>query len=200
VIRPHPREFPNKRDSAKSEHVKLWEDLFTNLPSNVYLDSPELKNSVFDHFSEIDCLVTGWSAVGLEGMFHGIPCVTFDDRLPPFPSSIHFSGSTAEEYYKNLLLGINMGRSEKIRADAHKWAAYNWVSGSVRTSGQMRDFPIIKNIRILRRAIDFFGTKYPNYTKLIEARMGWVGRDREKIVNLIRNKNDSFLEIRKAEA
>ena len=197
IIRPHPREFPNKRDSAKSEHVKLWENLFTKLPSNVYLDSPELKNSVFDHFSEIDCLVTGWSAVGLEGMLHGIPCVTFDDRLPPFPSSIHFSGNTADDYYKNLLLGISAGRSEKIKADANKWAAYNWVNGSVRTSGQIRDFPIIKNIRFLRRVIDFLGTKYPNYTKLFEARLGWVGDDREKVINLIRHENDSLLEIKK---
>ncbi len=199
VIRPHPREFPNKRDSVKSEHVKLWESLFSRLPSNVYLDSPDQKNSVFDHFSEIDCLITGWSAVGLEAMLHGIPCVTFDDRLPPFPSSIHFSGSSVDEYFKNLLLGIDAGRSEKIRADAHRWAAYNWVNGSVRTSGQMRDFPIVKNIRFLRRAVDFLGTKHPKYIKLVEARIGWVGKDRRKLINMIHNGNDSFLEVKKTE-
>jgi hypothetical protein len=199
VIRPHPREFPNKRDSVKSEHVKLWESLFSRLPSNVYLDSPDQKNSVFDHFSEIDCLITGWSAVGLEGMLHGIPCVTFDEKLPPFPPSIHFSGSSVDEYFKNLLLGIGAGRSEKIRADANRWAAYNWVNGSVRTSGQMRDFPIVKNIKFLRRAVDFLGTKYPKYTKLVEARIGWVGNDRRKLINMIHNGNDSFLEVRKTE-
>ena len=124
IVRPHPREFPNKRESFKSEHADMWGTLFKDLPSCVRIDYPEFGFSLYDHLQQVDVVTTGWSFSGVEAMCAGIPVVTYDSKLPSYPASIHLSGESEDDYHKNLILALSQGRSEKIRNDGLRWLSF----------------------------------------------------------------------------
>ncbi len=102
IVRVHPREYPNRRESTKSPNADRWEKLLTDLPNNVYLNHPEQNISLYNLLDHVDGVVTGWSSVGVEAAIRGIPILTYDDSLPAFPASLGLSGSSREAYFANL--------------------------------------------------------------------------------------------------
>jgi hypothetical protein len=64
IIRPHPREFPNKREGLKGEAVDKRSELFENLPENIYVDHPSQKYAIEDHFDETSVVTTGMPNLG----------------------------------------------------------------------------------------------------------------------------------------
>lgn len=139
IIRPHPREFPNRRDSSTADHTKKWEILIQDLPNNIRVDHPDLKFSIYDHFESIDALTTGWSTTGLIALLHEIPVVSYDSEIVTFPKSIHFSGDSIEEYDQNLLEALNSGRKIIFKHDAIRWLAYLSDVGTVKITHRIGD-------------------------------------------------------------
>jgi hypothetical protein len=131
VIRPHPREFPNKRESFTAQHTDQWSEVLKNLPDCVRIDHPEMGLSIYDHFREIDAITTGWSFTGIEAMCEGIPLVTYDNRLPSYPSEIHFSGTDETTYQENLSKALLMGRSHEIQNNGLRWLAFLAEKGTI---------------------------------------------------------------------
>jgi hypothetical protein len=139
VVRPHPREFPNERENIASPHVKEWAPVLESLPPNVKIDHPSLKFSLYDHLSHVDVLMTGWSSTGVEALSKGIPVVTYDEKMAIFPPSIHYSGSSREEYFANILRACqDTDRARNIH-NATRWLAYTSEAGTVKTGGRIED-------------------------------------------------------------
>lgn len=133
IIRMHPRDFPNKRENVESEQAKIWLKLLEGLPSNMAINIPQDNISIYDLLQNIDVLVTGWSATGVEALAYGIPVVTYDDKMPSYPETIHFTGSSETDYIHNIDKALQYGRSINFAVNGYKWLAFNFSLGVIRT-------------------------------------------------------------------
>jgi hypothetical protein len=62
VIRPHPREFANKREQKTSEHARqILELIASGLPLNVRFNLPADSISIYDFIDEADVFLNSWS-------------------------------------------------------------------------------------------------------------------------------------------
>jgi hypothetical protein len=194
IIRPHPREIANKRDSVNAEHAGKLALALQNLPNNVYVDWPRFGFSIYDHFSEIHALITGWSSVGIEAMLSGIPCVSYDSRLVDFPKDIHFTGDDKDKYFSNISKALENYDSKTIKSNALNWYAFAFSRGSIRLSGLLHDQFIFRNFQITRRFADTLENRLPRFAKWCETRMGNNLRDESKLLNLIHLSSDNLFE------
>lgn len=189
VVRPHPREFPNKREGVSSPHVKEWAPILASLPPNVKIDHPDMKFSLYDHLEHADALVTGWSSVGVEALSKGLPVVTYDEALPTFPKSIHYSGSSKAEYFENILRALKDTDRERHTQDALRWLAYTCEVGTVRIGGRFNDrFPIFTKLKA-RRYLREFGSRW------VDVLFPPAGRDVGRVLGLVRGEGMSLFEL-----
>lgn len=140
IIRLHPRDFPNKRESVVSEQTETWSKLLINLPENVSIDYPKEKISLQDYFPHIDAFATGWSSTALEALYFGVPVVTYDCGMPSYPSSIHLSGNSKDEYFQNIQQALSSEKSSVRKQDAISWLAFNFCNGTIRVPGGIMDW------------------------------------------------------------
>jgi hypothetical protein len=148
VVRPHPREIANAREMTDSPHVKEWSAVLESLPANVKIDHPDQKFSLYDHFPHISALITGWSSVGVEALSKGVPVVTYDQELPTFPKSIHYTGSSRPEYFENILRASRDTDRDRHIQDATRWLAYASEIGTIEIGGRFNDrFKSLTNAR-----------------------------------------------------
>lgn len=86
IIRPHPREFPNKRDAVVSQHGAKLRELLSQVPSNVLINWPEDSLSIYSFIPYVSLLINNSSSVGLEFAALGVPILTLDpERLYVYP-------------------------------------------------------------------------------------------------------------------
>jgi hypothetical protein len=131
IVRVHPRDYPNKRESVQSEQAAHWERVLEKRPRNVAINWPQQNISLYNIFSDIDGLLTGWSATGVEALAFGIPVVTYDRGLPSYPAEIHMTGRSEPEYYANIERALQAGRSPENAVAAFKWLAITFSMGTV---------------------------------------------------------------------
>ena len=136
VVRVHPREFPNKRESKTSPAGIRWEKELSQLPPNIFLNHPNQALSLYDFLDEIDVLVTGWSSVGLEAALQDVALITYDSALPGYPASIGLTGTSKEEYFQNLESALNGSTGIPFRENALKWMHVLMNLGTTRLGGR----------------------------------------------------------------
>ena len=93
IIRPHPREFPNKREMNISTHGVEIQNYFKNqiLPSNVILDYPESKNSLYQLISISDYVFNVLSSVGAESTALGVPVLSLPtEQFSAYPRELNY--------------------------------------------------------------------------------------------------------------
>ena len=123
VIRVHPREFPNKRDPVKSEHVKTLEAKLRDLPANVRVNWPNDDLSLYDLAQETDVFLNAWSSVGVEMSLLGLPVVIYSGELVLYPSDINYLAASRADYFTQIDAALSDGwRYERIRK------TYRWLS------------------------------------------------------------------------
>ncbi|MCU1278823.1 MAG: hypothetical protein JWM53_2369 [bacterium] len=170
IIRIHPRTMPNKREGVMAPGYEELERLFSDLPANVRVNRPTDKISIYDLYKQIDVLVTGWSACGIEAMTYGVPVVTYDQNLPSYPASIHFTGRSKEAYFANIVAATQAGRSEAIADAATKWMAFSMCRGVVRHPSVLSQEPILASHRWLRLGVAALESLFPRVLHRIEVR------------------------------
>lgn len=169
IIRIHPRTFPSKRNSVMAAEQLQLATLLEGLPPNVRVNHPGEKVSIYDAYAEIDALVTGWSATGVEAMTFGVPVVTYDRNLPSYPAEIHYTGRSREEYEANLLKALNAGRSEVNIENGYRWMTFSMSLGVVRHPPLFRYATRIANNRLLRYGVRMLEIAFPQLVKRLEA-------------------------------
>lgn len=123
IIRVHPREFPNQRESMKSTHAKILEKVFKNLPNNVKVNWPADKISIYDLAQETDVFLNAWSTAGVEISMLGIPVVTYAKELALYPSELNYMGVSQKDYFTKIESALVNGWSyEKIKM-TYRWLA-----------------------------------------------------------------------------
>lgn len=193
IIRIHPRTFPNKREAVMAPGQRELQALFENLPPNVRVNYPTDKISIYDLYKQIDVLVTGWSATGVEAMTWGVPVVTYDSDLPSYPASIHYTGKSADEYFQNLLAAAKAGRSQSVADNALKWMAFYMCVGVIRHPMGFDHLPIVMKHRALQLGLAALEKFVPKVLKRIEAIR--PVQDRERFNELLERGAPSLFEV-----
>lgn len=196
IIRMHPRDLPNKRESVTSEQAGVWEKILENLPVNVRLNHPSDQVPIGDLLRISDGFLTGWSTSALEAMDYGIPVVTYDYMMPSYPRNIHLSGNSKELYFKNLSKLLRLQKSDANRLTADKWLDFMLNKGSVKLTGRLLEPLRIRGPRWISRgfnALDiFFPYIYRPLELLVTVRKTKEGK---RIEDLVLAGKDSLYEV-----
>lgn len=196
IVRPHPREVANKRESEVAGHVKEWKKVFETLPRNMHIDWPEFNFSLYDHFKSVNAVTTGWSFSGVEAMLRGIPLVTYDSKIATYPKSIHMTGESEAEYFRNLDVAISQEKSKLNVIRALRWLAFLSERGTFKLGGLTEDrFFLVKN-KWLQKVFrsKYFITKYTRILKFVELGQKPNPRDRMRVINILSKKSSSLFE------
>ncbi len=121
VIRVHPREFPNKREGAKSEHASQLERTLTDLPPNVRVNWPSDQLSIYDLAEQADVFLNAWSSVGREMALLGLPVVVYGPELLLYPSDLNYVGTTSGAYFAAIDEALRTGWSSERARRAFRW-------------------------------------------------------------------------------
>ncbi|MGJ4950094.1 glycosyltransferase [Bradyrhizobium sp. HKCCYLS20291] len=169
VVRVHPRDFPNKRETTLSEQAQVWSDLFVSAPGNVRVNWPDDRLSLYDILREADLVVTGWSATGVEALALGIPVVTYDAGLPSYPKDIHFSGVSRGEYFENIERALVAGRQPSLVDGAFRWLGLSFSRGTVRITPPIRTERLVRFL-VFHRLRSFVEGVIEGLVKRMDAR------------------------------
>ena len=142
VIRVHPRDFPNKRETLRSEQSFMLKDLLDNVPTNVHVNWPSEGVSLYALLEDTDAILTGWSVTAIEALVLGIPVVTYDANLPSYPPDIQYTGRSESEYYANIDGALADGWRAENAINGFRWLAYNFVTCTVTVSENFGQFEL----------------------------------------------------------
>ncbi len=195
VVRLHPRDFANKREGHVAEQSERWGAVLTDLPANVLVDHPSEAFPLHDLLGDVSVLTTGWSATAIEAMLEGIPVVTYDQCLPSYPPEIHSSGESAHEYFANLEQALLLGRSSAHRQRALEWLTFNYVEGTVRTGGRVRDRGPRMTVRVRSLFIAAIERLLPGLVHRFDLAMPVDHRDRVKLRKFVQGGYGSLFEV-----
>jgi len=160
IIRVHPREFPNRRDQAFSQHARFLQESLQDLPPNAAVNWPTDGLSLYDLAEQTDVVLNSWSSVGKEMSMLGIPVVVYSDELILYPADLNYLGTTQETYFSAIDNALADGwSSERIR-QAYRWGVLEFVRACVfigdsypEVEHPVRSFPI-KILDRFRRCVD----------------------------------------------
>jgi len=132
IVRVHPREFPNKRESVKSEHARMLTKIFKNLPSNVKINWPTDNISIYDLAQETDVFLNAWSIVGVEMSLLGIPVVIYSKDLIMYPPDLNYVGKNLNDYFDKIELALKDGWSYERIKKTYRWLSLYYCRTIVR--------------------------------------------------------------------
>ena len=92
IIRPHPREFANKRDNRISDHTTLINKYFkkNGFPINLYLNTPTDNVSIYQLFLVSDYVFNLSSSIGLEANLFGKKVLSiYNAELQVYPKELN---------------------------------------------------------------------------------------------------------------
>lgn len=150
VIRVHPRDFPNKRETLRSEQSYMLEGLLEHVPANVHVNWPAEGVSLYELLEDTDTVLTGWSVTAMEALALGIPVVTYDANLPSYPLDIQYTGRSDTEYFANIDRALADGWRLDNVINGFRWLAYNFVTCTVTVTRDFGAFELGSQSPLLR--------------------------------------------------
>jgi hypothetical protein len=195
IVRPHPREFPNKREKVLAEITKTRSLFFANLPGTVIVDYPKLKVPIEDYFSDVIGITTGWSSIGLEWQMRGKLCVSYDSTLPMYPVETHLTGNTKEEYFANIekVISGNMDHVERYTTSAISWYLFSNFKGSARLGSSILEELFLEGFFKKTKISSAINRFFPNLKIWIDLHSIGLFPDRNKILRYFSKGSSSFL-------
>ncbi|MBN9287346.1 MAG: capsule biosynthesis protein [Gammaproteobacteria bacterium] len=126
IIRVHPREFPNRRDSVISQNYNQIQEVFSQLPSNVKINWPEDKISLYHLAQETDLCLNSWSSAGKELAALGIPVLLYSEELQVYPPDLNYVGETLCDYFSLFEQALRDGWDFERARKAYRWYAFEY--------------------------------------------------------------------------
>jgi hypothetical protein len=124
VIRLHPREFPNKRDSRRSMHAEKLLEVLSHVPPNVRVNTPDDGISLYELAKDINLLLTAWSSVAKEFLLLGIPVVVFTSDMQWFPPEFASVARNRNQYFDLINQAMSEGWSLEKSRLMFRWIAF----------------------------------------------------------------------------
>jgi hypothetical protein len=123
LVRVHPREWSNKRESQRSGHALLLESIFKQLPDNARINWPADNLSLYDLAEEADVFLNAWSSVGKEMCLLGLPVVIYSRELVLYPPELNFISEDYRGYFEKIDQAIASGWSLQRVKMMYRWYA-----------------------------------------------------------------------------
>lgn len=103
VIRPHPREFPNHRDSKIAASSNRYTVLSDSLPNNVTICWPSYGVSLYQAALFARVILNHTSSAGCEMLQLGLPVVTHDaSAMFAYPREFNIAPNSLSEYWSTV--------------------------------------------------------------------------------------------------
>ena len=197
LIRVHPREFPNKRDTGLSDSALKFQEMLVALPPNVKTNWPTDQVSMYDIAEITDVCLNAWSSAGKEMTLLGIPVVTYAPDLLVYPPALNYVSDSREGYFQQILQALANGWSvDHIRA-AYRWYVLEYekamldLGESFAASENQADGLALRGLNKLRRMLD----PYHRQTKDCSSRAATL-KAAPLINHLVEEARDTVLDIR----
>jgi hypothetical protein len=152
ILRLHPREFANKRESVNSKNgINLVKYFGERLPENFALNTPEDKLSIYDLMGASDCLLTQNSSIALEFSAFGIPALGIDlNYVTGFPGESVFVARNKKEYAELIRSNHDKAAIRKRKLATYRW--FNYKFNYVESKLHEPSWPFFANLlKILRK-------------------------------------------------
>jgi hypothetical protein len=195
IVRPHPREFPNKREKVLAEITKSRGQFLAKLPRKVIVDYPNLGVPIEDYFSEIIAVTTGWSSIGLEWQMKGKLCISYDSALPMYPSNTHLTGVTRAQYFTNIqkvVLGV-VDDTDTYTRNALSWYLFSNFKGTARLGSSILSEVYLSDILRQAKLVGVLDRYFPKIKIWIELHSIGLFPNRKKILQYFSSNDTSFL-------
>jgi hypothetical protein len=125
IIRVHPREFANKRETVLSQNAIELKRQLENLPGNMVVNWPSDDVSLYDLASITDVCLNFSSTAGIEMMALGIPTVVPRyDRMIAYDPGISHVADTENEYFGLIDQSLEEGWDVQNIRRAYRWWAF----------------------------------------------------------------------------
>lgn len=157
IIRVHPREVPNKRESVISQNFGHIQEIFKELPENVKINWPEDQISLYHLAQETDLCLNSWSSAGKELAALGIPVLLYSEELQVYPPDLNDVADTLEEYFSLFEQALKTGWSFERARKAYRWYAFEHLRTTLDISDSYKAKPATFARKIFQkclRAID----------------------------------------------
>ena len=195
IVRPHPREFPNKREKVIAEITKSRGEFLANLPPNVIVDHPKLGVPIEDYFLEVIAITTGWSSVGIDWQMRGKLCVSYDSALPMYPPETHLTGSTREQYFGNIekvIMGL-VDDPDYYTRNAASWYVFSNFKGAARLGSSILSEVYLGDFLKKTRLLGVLNRYFPKLKIWLDLHSVGFFPNRKKILEYFSSHNTSFL-------
>lgn len=126
VIRVHPREFANRRESVVSDSYRNLRKYLIDLPDNIKINWPDDNISLYQLAQEIDVCLNAWSSAGKELSALGIPVVIYSKEIQVYPYDINYLGETKEAYFETINKALQTGWSFEHIRKVFRWYAFEY--------------------------------------------------------------------------
>jgi len=134
VIRIHPREFANKRESLNSEAGRSTLEFLRqlNLPKNVIVNEPSDGVSLYDLPQITDLILNSTSSVAMEFASLGIPSIIVSpSSLMAYPPELSLSAFTPESY-RDLVVNPPTYNKKDLFAITIRWLHFKFADCSIK--------------------------------------------------------------------
>ncbi|HMH44422.1 MAG TPA: hypothetical protein VK557_13110 [Pyrinomonadaceae bacterium] len=122
VVRVHPREGTNRRESIISQHLLKLKETFGHEIPNCHFVWPEDPISSYDLAEAADLVLTSWSTIGIELARLGAPVITSTSGVVAFPHDDFLEfGETPTAYFDKLSELLNRPTNIETIARAFRW-------------------------------------------------------------------------------
>ncbi len=132
IIRVHPREFPNKRESVTSEYASKLRARLVDLPGNARVNWPSDQISLYDIASIADLFLNSRSTTGLEMSLLGLPVLVYSpDQLFSYPSDLNYVADSKGEYFQQIDHALAHGWDIEFSRKAYRWGVFQYCRATI---------------------------------------------------------------------
>ena len=125
IIRVHPREFPNKRETKVTQNSDNLRALLSELPNNVSANWPEQEISLYGLAHIVDIVLNASSSAGIEMSALGLPVVSHRvEHMLAYDPHMHPRVENRDDYMDVVDEVLRRGWSIENMRGAYRWWAF----------------------------------------------------------------------------
>jgi len=135
IVRPHPREFSNKREKTNSESGRDLLDFLRSqtLPKNMFISLPEYHISLYQLIFVSDFILNLISTAGIESLALGRPVLYMENNLfSAYPRELNIN-IDRELRQLNGLYGFSVDKTHILQQEAFRWLWFKYFLSTENT-------------------------------------------------------------------
>ncbi|MHB1530443.1 MAG: hypothetical protein ACYCXT_13690 [Acidiferrobacteraceae bacterium] len=139
IIRVHPREFPNKRESVTSEYASKLKAQLSNLPENAKVNWPSDRISLYDIADIGDVFLNSRSTTGMEVSLLGLPVVIYSpNQLYSYVPDLNYVADSKGDYFSQIDRALSHGWDIEFSRKAFRWGVFQHCRSTIDISESYR--------------------------------------------------------------